>query len=128
MNVIWPGRKIKAGFALSAPVNCDSQRVSQLFSNLLSNALKFGKPDEPVEVIAESDKMEFRLSVCNTGNKIPQIAMHRLFKPFSRVEVEPGQQGLGLGLYISSEIAKAHGGTIAVTSADEKTCFTFTIS
>jgi signal transduction histidine kinase len=50
--------------------------------------------------------------------------MERLFSPFSRGEVRPSQQGLGLGLYIASEIAKAHGGTIDVTSTSEVTCFT----
>jgi sigma-B regulation protein RsbU (phosphoserine phosphatase) len=51
--------------------------------------------------------------------------MEHLFSPFSRGDVHPSKQGLGLGLYIASEIAKAHGGAIDVTSTDELTCFTF---
>ncbi|VVC55931.1 protein of unknown function [Beijerinckiaceae bacterium RH AL1] len=51
--------------------------------------------------------------------------MDRLFQPFFRGEVQSSQQGLGLGLHISSEIAKAHGGTIAVTSSPVQTRFTF---
>jgi len=50
-----------------------------------------------------------------------------LFQPFSRGEIKPGQQGLGLGLYISSEIAKAHGGKLEVSSTDEETIFTLHI-
>jgi signal transduction histidine kinase len=50
-----------------------------------------------------------------------------LFKPFSRGEEWSHQQGLGLGLYISSEIARAHGGTIEVESSAEQTCFSFTM-
>ena len=50
--------------------------------------------------------------------------MERLFYPFSRGEVRASQQGLGLGLYIASEIAKAHGGTLDVTSTPKLTCFT----
>jgi signal transduction histidine kinase len=50
--------------------------------------------------------------------------MERLFYPFSRGEVRKSQQGLGLGLYIASEIAKAHGGRINATSTPELTCFT----
>jgi signal transduction histidine kinase len=50
--------------------------------------------------------------------------MERLFFPFWRGEVRPNQQGLGLGLYIASEIAKAHGGTLNVTSTPQLTCFT----
>ena len=50
--------------------------------------------------------------------------MERLFYPFSRGEVRPSQQGLGLGLYIASEIAKAHDGAIDVSSTTDLTCFT----
>ncbi|MNT43252.1 Bacteriophytochrome [compost metagenome] len=50
--------------------------------------------------------------------------MERLFQPFSRGEVEPNQKGLGLGLYIASEIAHAHNGTLKVSSNADKTCFT----
>lgn len=50
--------------------------------------------------------------------------MGHLFQPFSRGEVKPGKQGLGLGLYISSEIAVAHGGKLTVTSSSEETVFT----
>ena len=74
-------------------------------------------------VIAKTEE-QFELAVCNAGNPISAAAMERLFYPFSRGEVRPSQQGLGLGLYIASEIAKAHGGTIDVTSTPELTCFT----
>ena len=51
--------------------------------------------------------------------------LERLFQPFARGDVRPNQQGLGLGLYIASQIAQAHGGTIDVTSTAEETRFTF---
>ncbi len=98
--------------------------MAQLFSNLLSNALVHGKADTAVKVQAVSGGGEFRLSVANAGKKIPAAAMERLFQPFSRGEVKPGKQGLGLGLYIASEIATAHGGNLAVISASEETVFT----
>jgi signal transduction histidine kinase len=63
--------------------------------------------------------------VTNKGKQIPAEVMKRLFQPFSRGEVAPEQQGLGLGLYIASEIARTHGGTIEVESGSEETCFTF---
>jgi signal transduction histidine kinase len=50
--------------------------------------------------------------------------MDRLFQPFSRGEVAPNQKGLGLGLYIASEIASAHNGTLKVSSTPSETCFT----
>ncbi|MDB5147641.1 MAG: histidine kinase, partial [Mucilaginibacter sp.] len=79
----------------------------------------------PVKVFASNANGNFTLSVINAGEQIPIAAMERLFQPFSRGEVKPGQQGLGLGLYISSEIAKAHNGTISVISTPEETRFTF---
>jgi sigma-B regulation protein RsbU (phosphoserine phosphatase) len=51
--------------------------------------------------------------------------LQRIFEPFSRGTLRPSLQGLGLGLYISHEIAKAHGGTLEVVSTDAETRFTF---
>ena len=119
-----PQSIIKADIALTKPVQADPVRIAQLFSNLLGNALTYGTAGEPVIVTAKTEE-QFALAVCNSGDPIPPAAMERLFAPFSRGEVRPSQQGLGLGLYIASEIAKAHGGTIDVTSKPELTCFTF---
>jgi signal transduction histidine kinase len=127
LRVAWPERVINTEFKLDSPVYSDGKRLAQLFSNLLGNALTHGKKDTPVKVTAINSDGEFRLSVSNAGNKIPAATMERLFKPFARGEVKPGQQGLGLGLYIASEIANAHGGKLSVTSTAEETCFTLTM-
>lgn len=127
LQVVWPLRIIEKSYQLNEPVNCDGTRIAQLFSNLLSNALTHGKKGSAVQVSAVSVDGEFTLSVSNTGKKISEEVMERLFQPFSRGEVEPRQQGLGLGLFIASEIAKAHGGTLKVASADDETCFTLNI-
>lgn len=118
-----PESIIKTDFALTKPVKADPVRISQLFSNLLGNALTYGLQGEPVTVTVKTED-QFELAVCNTGGPIASAAMERLFYPFARGEVRPSQQGLGLGLYIASEIAKAHGGTIDVTSTSDLTCFT----
>jgi len=128
LQTVNPDRTIETEVDLSEPVNCDGKRIAQLFSNLLANALSHGKKDGPVTVKIVSGEGKFNLSVCNTGEKIPAAAMERLFQPFSRGEVKPGQQGLGLGLYIASEIAHAHGGKLDVVSTNEMTCFTLTMS
>ena len=65
------------------------------------------------------------ISVTNSGKPIQAAALERLFQPFFRGDVRRSQQGLGLGLYISSEIAKAHAGTIEVDSTELETKFTF---
>lgn len=124
LQMVWPQSTIKLHFALTQPVNCDGRRIAQLFSNLLGNALSHGEKDAEINVNASSGNGEFVLSISNAGKKIPAEVVDSLFQPFSRGDVKPGQQGLGLGLYISSEIAHAHGGTLTVCSTDESTCFT----
>lgn len=107
------------------PVLCDANRIAQLLSNLLANALTHGAADSPVRVIADQVDGILQLVVINSGDPIPAEAMEKLFQPFSREDVRPGQQGLGLGLYIASEIARGHGGSLSATSSAAETCFTF---
>jgi signal transduction histidine kinase len=123
----WPGRDIRSEIALERPVTCDGPRVAELFSNLLANALTHGDPKGPVRVNARSDGGGFELSVANQGEPIPPETAERLFQPFARASHGPGQQGLGLGLYIASEIARAHGGSLEVASSPAETRFTFRI-
>ena len=120
-----PDSHIDMRLALRTPVKCDPGRIAQLFSNLLGNALIYGAPGAPVRVHASSDASSFELTVINSGEQIPPAAMKRLFNPFARGDSEQNQQGLGLGLYIASEIARAHGGEITVESAPTETTFTF---
>lgn len=124
LQAIWPLRDIKVSFNFDYPVHADGKRLAQLFSNLLANALNYSPSDSTVEIIGLSTEKEFNLCVINEGKQIPAAAMDRLFQPFSRGEVEPNQKGLGLGLYIASEIANAHNGTLKVSSTPKKTCFT----
>jgi sigma-B regulation protein RsbU (phosphoserine phosphatase) len=95
-----------------------------LVSNLLGNALTHGDPKAPVRLGAVARGNELEIWVANAGPAIPEKAMTRLFQPFFRGEVRASQQGLGLGLHIASEIAKAHGGTLTVLSTADETRFT----
>lgn len=127
LAILWPNKAINTKFDLCGSVYCDGKRISQVLSNLLGNALNHGAKDTPVEVTVTSDADEFSISVANAGKPIPKGVKEKLFQPFSRGEVKPGQQGLGLGLFITSEIARAHGGTVSVHSDAEQTKFTFQI-
>ena len=120
-----PGRQIEAEYAIDSPVDCDRTRIGQLVSNLVGNALSHGTASQPVRVRAETEDGLFKFSVANGGEPIPQAAMERLFEPFFRGEVRASRQGLGLGLHIASQIAKAHEGVLTVTSSPEETRFTF---
>jgi len=120
-----PGRQIEAKYEIDSPVDCDRSRIGQLVSNLVGNALSHGAANEPVRVHAVTEDGLFKLSVENGGEPIPEAAMEKLFEPFFRGEVRASRQGLGLGLHIASQIAKAHDGVLTVTSTPEETRFVF---
>lgn len=125
MRAVTPDRTIVSTFQIEEPIASDRQRVAQLFSNLLGNALTHGAPDAPVHVTGTARDGLFELTVANSGDPIPESEMASLFLPFSRGKTRPNQMGLGLGLYIASEIARAHGGEIAASSTEAETRFTF---
>jgi signal transduction histidine kinase len=127
LRTSWPDRAISVDYDLRYPVDCDGSRIAQLFSNLLGNALSYGAADEPVRVGARSGVGTFELFVANGGQPIPDAVMTRLFQPFARANGQSLQQGLGLGLYIASEIARAHGGVLRAASGPEETRFTLKI-
>ena len=125
ITVIAPENLIETRIDIDEPVHCDRGRLAQLASNLLSNAVTHGAPNRPIRFEAVSDGGLFRLSVANAGDPIPQDARSHLFQPFFRGEARPSRNGLGLGLFIACEIAKAHDGTLEVSSTEEETRFTF---
>jgi signal transduction histidine kinase len=98
--------------------------MGQLFSNLLGNAVAYGDRGKPVGVSARTIDGIFELAVSNYGAPISDKAMDNLFKPYMRGN-RPSHQGLGLGLYIASQIAQAHGGTLKASSDAGQTRFVF---
>jgi len=125
LQAISSDRTIHVDLAINTHVDCDRGRVGQLLSNLLANAIAHGAPGEPVWVEAADQSGFFVLSVVNHGEPIPAATLDSMFLPFFRASVRPSQQGLGLGLYIASEIARAHDGTLDVVSTVRETRFTF---
>ncbi len=125
LRTAWPARTIETVNQVSERINCDGPRIAQLVSNLVANALMHGAADKPVIVRANVKDDFFELLVCNEGNPVLPSILENLFQPFKRESNMPGQQGFGLGLYIASEIARAHNGTLTATSDTVKTIFTF---
>jgi PAS domain S-box-containing protein len=103
----------------------DRDRLQEVFSNLIVNALAHGDPAKPVTVTAGAEALRVWVEVHNEGPPIPQELQSVLFHPFRRGAREtPSPAGLGLGLYISNEVVLAHGGQIEVRSnAAEGTTF-----
>ena len=109
----------------------DARRLHQALSNLVFNALKYGLPSAPIRISLDGTREDaVVLAVENTGDPIPQGLLPTLFDPLVRASGNDGGgdsqvagANLGLGLYVVREIAKAHGGTVEVTSNDSTTRF-----
>lgn len=127
LKVSHPERVIETYYNINKPVECDQGRISQLVSNLLANAIVHGASDNPVLLHAVATDHYWEVSITNSGQKIPEEALKNIFNPFRRGGVESNHNGLGLGLFISSEIAKAHQGVLSVTSDEKQTCFTLRV-
>jgi signal transduction histidine kinase len=128
LSAAHAGRTIETAIAFDGPVFCDPRRIAQLLSNLVVNAILHGSPDTPVLVRAGDGGGTLTISVSNAGTPIPRDTAARLFRPFWRGEGASKSGGLGLGLYIASEIARSHDGAITVESNDERTVFTLTVA
>ena len=100
----------------------DGQRLRQMLSNLVVNAIKYGAPDEPIHVSVTGGAREVR----NAGRGLDEGKLDDLLMPLTRATSDQpgdGDTSLGLGLFIVSEIAKAHGGGGEARSNDAETVF-----
>lgn len=101
--------------------NWDVERLAQVVSNLVSNALRYGAKDAPVTVTLDDAQDAMVIEVHNRGEPIAAELLPHLFEPYKRGAAAPTAYaaGLGLGLYIVREIALAHGGEVTVQSTAE---------
>ncbi|HSH31373.1 MAG TPA: PAS domain S-box protein [Candidatus Saccharimonadales bacterium] len=111
-------------------VTCDSDRIGQVLTNLISNAIKYSPHTDKIMVKVSADSANVTVCVQDFGVGISREKQQRVFERFFRVS-GPGREtfpGLGLGLYISAEIVKRQGGRIWVESASKKgSTFCFTL-
>ena len=123
---IATGRQdINVQMRIEGSVVCDPGRLSQLLANLLTNAAQHGERSAPVTLRVQAASHRLTLDVHNAGCIAPE-RLGTIFSPFSREQGELPRPGLGLGIYIASEIAKSHGGTLDVRSSEsDGTMFTF---
>jgi signal transduction histidine kinase len=116
----YPGGVIVWTSPQPAWASLDQDRLAQVISNLLSNALEHGDPAKPVTVELSAALGHLVLSVHNQGPPIPTDVMPLIFDPFRRTAARDDRsKGLGLGLFISEQIVRAHGGRIEVGSSVE---------
>jgi hypothetical protein len=127
-----PGRDIHFDSQGELRGEWDCDRLAQALSNLIANAMQHGSHDSQVSVRGLEAGESIALRIHNTGKPIPENEQRRIFNPLARCRtdgtVSENADGLGLGLFIASEIVTAHGGTIEVTSsAAEGTTFTMNL-
>jgi len=123
IRLTHPDRHIQKSLKFETALVCDPARLDQLLSNLVANAVTHGSRNKPITVATYEENGHFVLSVENSGKRIPKDALSNLFEPFVRADKSDSLQGLGLGLYIADQIAKAHCGKIAATSDATGTVF-----
>lgn len=128
LRAIHPDRQIELHVRGDVQGNWDGTRLQQLLGNLVLNAIKYGTPDTPVSVTLSGDVTHVRIDVSNRGAAIGTAMLGRIFDPLMQ-GIHPDQQAssLGLGLYIASEIAKAHHGAIETRSDDTETTFSVSL-
>lgn len=93
----------------------DEFRIEQVIVNLLTNALRYGG-GQPVEVSVHEDGQQVRVDVRDHGRGIAPADIERIFEPYERGARNGEPKGLGLGLYISRQLAQSHGGQLSVAS------------
>jgi signal transduction histidine kinase len=123
MRSAHPDREILVHDGAGVVAEVDRPRFVQMLTNLVGNALEHSPSSEPVEIEVMADGDLVRIAVINAGETIPAEALPRLFEPYFRSGDPSEGSGLGLGLYIAAEIARAHGGEIRAESG-ERTTFT----
>lgn len=123
----YPNRQIELTTTGDNRGRWDGVRLQQLVRNLVSNAIRYGFPDTPIHVVLSGKKADIRLEVMNRGPTIDASALSQVFEPLKQGSTQgdkpDAQGGLGLGLFIVLEIAKAHGGEVEVCSDGGETTF-----
>jgi signal transduction histidine kinase len=122
------GVHLEAAIEPVGPVLADEQRIEQITTNLLSNALKFTPRGGRVSVQLHRTGSTVELVVSDTGVGIPTDFLPRVFEPFSQANTTYAKTGLGLGLTIVRHLVNAHGGAISVASDGQGQGTTFTVS
>ncbi|OJT20052.1 hypothetical protein BO221_33225 [Archangium sp. Cb G35] len=128
VEAAWPERSIEVHREGDTQGEWDGDRIAQVVTNLVTNALKYSPSGSRVRVEARGVDGWVFLAVHNTGTPIPADKLPQLFQPMRRAtnEVDKAGRSVGLGLYIVDHIARAHGGSVEVSSS-ETVGTTFTV-
>lgn len=119
LELEYPGREIRLIQAPDVVVWADRDRAERVITNLVSNAFKFSAKDQPVTITLEKGENDLKCSVADNGIGIPADKQPYVFERFFSVHKKYNNYaGLGIGLYISAEIVRQHGGEIGLISEE----------
>lgn len=104
-------------------LNLDPKWMGEVFHNLLDNAIKYCPEGGVINISLEKTYINYRITIENDSVALKEEEKAKIFQRFYRGSNSRGQDGLGLGLFISREIVNRHGGKIYVNIQDNKTCF-----
>ena len=122
------GKPLSYEITAGADVIGDGDKLRQVVSILLDNAIKYGEEGKPIFLRLQKTEKTARLQVTNQGPPIPPEQLSRLFERFYRADASRGEKsGFGLGLAIASAIAVEHKGTLRAESDDTSTRFILTL-
>lgn len=109
-------------------VNVDFMQMEQVFTNLLTNSLKYSPPGSTIRIIAQRhDDTSLRVRLTNQSIPIPEEDLERIFDKFYRINPSDRVTGSGLGLSITKGIIEAHGGRIWAENLTDGLAFNFTL-
>jgi signal transduction histidine kinase len=130
MGLAMPERTFELRSTGDGQGEWDSDRIAQVLTNLLTNALQYSPAGTPIHVETHGEAGEVFLGVHNEGMPIPAHLLPTLFEPLTRGTQAGGERrSIGLGLFIVDQIARAHGGGVRVHStAGEGTTFRVSLS
>lgn len=122
LRLAWAGRSIEHRRIGSGTAHADPDRLAQVVTNLVSNAMVYGTPNTPVDVTSVVGESTIELRVHNQGPPISPELVGQIFEPLRRgqEQVQRGSRSVGLGLYIVREIVQAHRGRASVDSTEER--------
>jgi signal transduction histidine kinase len=131
LRTVHPNRQLELHVSGEPQGVWDGQRLQQLLQNLVLNAIKYGAQETPVRVEVTGNATHVRIDVRNSGPAIGRATLACIFDPLTRGSEHQSKYdrtgNLGLGLYIASEIAKAHHGTIEARSDETETSFSVSL-
>jgi sigma-B regulation protein RsbU (phosphoserine phosphatase) len=121
LRLAWPGRMIEHRRIGAGISQVDGDRMAQVVTNLVNNAMTYGVADKPITITSAISEDALTIEVHNYGAPVPPELLPHLFEPLRRGEsqVKLGSRSVGLGLYIVQQIALAHGGTVKVSSTPD---------